>query len=410
VNRSELESVDAGAEAPSAAPPVEASAASSHIERPLAWAEKRLGLVGASLLVGCALLGLAALYGMPATKCINHGCWYQAMATDPWHVDTSNPLRLRFLTPWVAYALGFRGKLYILFPVLLLALFLGGLYAYGRRRLGWRGSTALAFASAFATTTLIHSSLHFQGYQDATQYLLLLVAIAYGTSPVVAPLAVGLGVMSHESTLFHLPWVAQMMWRKKRGFLGFACASVVVGALIAATVFVRRALEAHGGSLYASNEYLSAEHVLYTLRDIARMFPIGVFMALRALWVVPLAAAWISLRRRDFSNLFFLAVIVGSAFLQLLIAWDTSRIVAMAFPAVIFGATTLTNAWGEALLARRLWLLVVANLLLPNYYIGGNNALPYLPVPVAYVVEHGLGIDVEKRWWGDCAYNKCNPS
>jgi len=371
--------------------------------------EKRVGTVGASVLVGLLLLLAGAVYVMPAAHCINHGCGYQEIATDPWHVSNSNPLRMRLLTPLLAYALGFRHERYIAFPMALVGVFLAQVYMYVRKRAGCSPLTALAVSTALATTTLLAHSLHHSGVQDPMQYCLLVAALANAGNPIIAPLAVGLGVMSHESTMFHVPWVTIAIWRERRSLGSFVTACVTMLVLIWIVFRIRAGIATAGGTLYTEQAYLSISNVITVVHDIALLFPLGTFMSLRAVWFVPIASAWVCWKGRHFSNLFFLAVIVGSAFSQLLLAWDTSRIVSMAFPSVLVGAGILKQAWGERVLAHRVWLVVVANLLIPQYLVGGSVAVPYLPLPVAYAVRHYLDIDIEKRWWSDCAFNNCRP-
>ena len=262
--------------------------------------EKRIGTVGAALLVGLVLLLAGAVYVMPAAHCINHGCGYQEIATDPWHVSNSNPLRMRLLTPLLAYALGFRHERYIAFPMALVGVFLAQVYMYVRKQAGCSPLTALAVSTALATTTLLAHSLHHSGVQDPMQYCLLVAALANAGNPIIAPLAVGLGVMSHESTMFHVPWVTIAIWRERRSLSSFVTACVTMLVLIWIVFRIRVGIASAGGTLYTEQAYLSISNVIHVVHDIALLFPLGTFMSLRAVWFVPLASAWVCWKGRHF--------------------------------------------------------------------------------------------------------------
>jgi hypothetical protein len=363
------------------------------------------GTVVVPLLVGGTLLGLASLYVTPATTCINHGCLYAELADSPWGLHPSNPLRLRWFSPFVAHYLGLTGGRYIVLPLLALLAFLAGVYAWSRSN-GYRPSTSVGMTAAMASTMPVVYTLHFEGYSDAMSWLLLLAAMASIRRPWLWPLAMGAALLNHESTSTALPAMALFCWARRPGLRSALIGTTAAIAIAVACMKLRsNVLTGSVASAYVASSYLNVENARFCLKQTVKLMPLGAFMAFKLLWYLPIAAIFVHLRdRRWLEALTILGFIAGATSLML-VAGDTTRLFVEAFPAILLGATGLRDHLGEAAFDRLLWKLVLFGLLVPTFFVAWEAIIPFLPLPVTWLFEHVFSIDVAKRWWLDVRYN-----
>jgi hypothetical protein len=359
------------------------------------------GSVVVPLLVGATLLGLASLYVTPATRCINHGCLYAELADSPWGSHPSNPLRLRWLSPFVAHYLGLTGGRYIMLPLLVLLAFLAGVYAWSRSN-GYRLSASVGMTAAMASTMPVVFTLHFQGYADAMSWLLLLAAMASIRRPWLWPLAMGAAILNHESTIAALPAMVLLCWARRPGLRSALVGTTAAIAIVVVCMKLRSAvLPGSVGSAYVTSYYLNVENVRFCLMQTVKLMPLGAFMAFKLLWYLPLAAIFVHIQaRRWLEALAILGFIAGASSLML-VAGDTTRLFVQAFPAILLGADGLKDHLGEIAFERLLWKLVLFGLLVPTFFIAWEAIIPFLPLPVTWLFEHVLSIDVAKHWWLD---------
>src|SRR4051812_47965068 len=95
--------------------------------------ERKYGIYLSSIIIAFVLLCFAALYVTPALSAMQLGRGYASLSTDPFNFSEQNNLRFRILTPFLAYCVGLRGSLYILFPLIITWLFLSTIYYYLRK-------------------------------------------------------------------------------------------------------------------------------------------------------------------------------------------------------------------------------------------------------------------------------------
>src|ERR1035437_1817416 len=140
----------------------------SKLDTNLLTLELKLGPYITSLIVAFVLLCMAAIYVTPAFAPMQLGRGYASLSINPFDFSKQNNLRFRILTPVLAYMVGLRGSLYIIFPLIIALFFLSAIFYYLRRQ--------SSPAESFLITTLICFSspilflLHFQGYVDVTSY------------------------------------------------------------------------------------------------------------------------------------------------------------------------------------------------------------------------------------------------
>ena len=71
----------------------------------------------------------------------------------------------------------------------------------------------------------------------------------------------------------------------------------------------------------------------------------------------------------------------------------------LAFPAIIIAAVEIRDYWGRDIFLRRIWILILLNLLVPQYFVGAGVQIPFLPLPLALFLKYYMDIDVWELNW-----------
>jgi hypothetical protein len=355
-------------------------------------AESRWGRWGAAALWAVVLIAIAAVYVTPALHGVNHGDLYTQLANVPFAPSNScNPLQSRILTPAVAHILGFTGWRYILFPLLMGALLLALVYA-GFRRENFEPSECIAAAALIAFSSPLLFLLHFQGYTDTTTYVLVYAVLLCADRPLIWPVLFAAAVLNHESALFLLPWLLLFTLWRPQGWKKTAVGFALLAALLLGVRSYQNEIYRLCPGAFSPATYFERRRIWANLRGIALFFPWGFFEAFKLFWFLPLAAATVLWARARKAEALLLTLPVLGALAQLPLGTDTSRLMGLAFPAVLLSLTPLREAWGAGF-NQRLWMLILLNFLVPQYYVGQHLAIYLIPLPVSLLLHLFFGID-----------------
>ncbi|GAB4339731.1 MAG: hypothetical protein Kow0099_15100 [Candidatus Abyssubacteria bacterium] len=365
------------------------------LSRKLEEAEKRFGLHITAMMIGLLLLASASVYVTPALHTINHGVNYQKLSSAPLDFASGNPLQLRILTPLLAHVLLFRGNRYIFFPLLMGLLFMAAVYLHFRKEDSAAESLGATALMAFSTPVLF--TLHFQGYTDTTSYLLLWLCLTMRNLPLQASLF-SLALLNHESNAFALPFLLYRPWEEN-----FSLRKMLVHAIPYCIAFVpfllyHRFVISQANVVYSPDFYLNKERIIVSIRSIFRLMPIGIFEAFRLFWLIPLYAAYLTFRKKQYGSTAWLILVILCSASQLLLATDTSRLLGLAFPAILLGAKILKTELPPELFAKGLFLLLLLNFFVPVYYVGQHHMIPFFPLPVSIILKL-FGIDAWQLYW-----------
>jgi hypothetical protein len=137
---------------------------------------------------------------------------------------------------------------------------------------------------------------------------------------------------------------------------------------------------------------LDGEQISRNLRTIGLFFPWGLFEAFKLFWFLPLAGAATLWARGRKAETILLTLPVLSALGQLPLATDTSRLMGLAFPSVLLSLKPLREVWGASF-NKRLWMLILLNFLVPQYYVGQHLAIYLIPLPVSLLMRFLFNVD-----------------
>ncbi len=359
--------------------------------------ERRFGAWGVCLLFATMLLCVAALYSAPAIRLVNHGILYGEASRAPFEASAS-PIRFRPLAPVLAYCMFLRGDAFIVLPLLAGIGFLA-VVMRGYRRSGFAGSECVAMGSLLAFSSPILFTLHFAGYVDTLSYLVLAIAMIFAGSDLVVGACVALAILNHEANAFLLPWLVWHTGRRREGWARRARLGVSIAAALFLAAYVRAVIARHAPITWTPGFYLNAPYLRENALLNVRGAWLGLFMAFKCLWVLPLLAGvdqWAKGRRAEVASL-LLATLGGVA--TLIITSDESRLPAIAFPAILSGAALLREVVAPPIFGRVLWALLLVNLLVPQYYVGQSRPVVLYPLPVALGLK-ALGYDPWADWLG----------
>jgi hypothetical protein len=346
------------------------------------------------LLVALALLAAACLYVNPARRCLTLGVSYAELARHPFSLSPDSPVGYRRLTPAISYCLGLRGEGIILTNLLIALALLYAVYRWARRTLPQPGDAF--FAAAFLAFSMpVLSTISFGGYCDALTYLLaFLMWRARRRSWALAGLLF-LGLLNHESTTFLIPWFIFLRATETDG--GKRGLGVQIGYIALAVALYagyRHLITQQGPSTMTPGFYLGPikHDLLYWVRPAAANWPIGLFSVFKLLWVLPILAA-VASRREGGRSLFRSQVLLlCCAAAQLFLAYDTTRLLTLAYPVMVF---SLAYLFARDVFGIRRWAgwLLLANLAVPQFHTAGRIvAVLYSPLALAWGRLAGLVI------------------
>ena len=331
-----------------------------------AGAPWRLILIGAAAVA----LALAALYRFPphALPCgpfdpQREGARVPSLLAqlhDPVHWDhnfeyawaqrsLTHALAWRLVIPVVCHDLGLTDLEYLWVPWIGALALLGAVawYAWQATREIERVVLVLAF---FVTASAWSSSVGVLGCMDSW-YLLALLGFCFSRSPVVGLMACLCGPWIDERFLLALPLCAALRCEEKRWWLP------VLGIL--PYLAIRLAAVAAGDDSVGGHLQL----VSAPLGRFALWLPIGWWHGWRAGWVVVAAGLVLFWWPRRTTQVWLLAAgMLGLAATGLL-AWDSSRSIAVLLPWLIVGASRYRGpSWP-------LWLLAAVNFIVPAAFV-----------------------------------------
>jgi hypothetical protein len=353
--------------------------------------ERKASVYVVALGTGVLLMALARIYIYPAVEAVNHGQTFVALANEPFNYSLNNPLQNRILTPLIANYVGFYGARFIDFVRYIGIAFLALIYIAARKN-DLRPATALAASAIFAFTSPIVFFVHFAGYTDITSYLCIFIAMLTVRTIYVWPVMLALSLLNHEFTLFVFPWFfIYYLLNNKRSVLSVTFGALGIGLSIlpwyAWVLYVSTKMNPE----YAPSFYGQVD-MMQNVRLIAANLYTGCFASFKIAWALPIVATYYHLKHRRFGEIFLYAAILACTLLQLLIAHDTSRLMALAFPLIWLGFITVAKELPPILGTSVLLGLVVANIFVPTYYIGQNQEMQFYSVPATRILDRiGVG-------------------
>ncbi len=356
----------------------------------LLYLEQKFGIYFSSLIIAFILLCIAAIYVTPSMAPMELGRGYASLSIAPFDFSEQNNLRFRILTPFMAYCIGLRGPLYILFPLIIASLFLSAIYFYMRKTQAPSESLLITMLICFSSPILF--LLHFQGYVDVTSYLLILLMIIFIKKISIWIPLMTLLLLNHESNLFIIPGLLYFYHINTSNKTN-AAFNAILGFVLAFIPFwlYRKYITEVSPVDYNFEMYYS--QIKENIKSIAIHFPIGFFYAFKLFWLFPVFAIYYLWKEKNQQQLMLYTILTLGVLSQLLFASDTSRLIGLAFPVILFSASKIKQQWGTELFLKRIFYLILINFLIPQYYVGQSVMIRFYPLPSSLILKYFGGIE-----------------
>jgi len=352
--------------------------------------EKRYGLALSSLVIALVLFVFALILVTPNVSIHPNslGSDYQQLAEHPLAFSENSRVQYRILTPLLANVLHLRGAMYAYFPLLVAVLFIAGVYWHFRTSASPLFSVAVAGMVALNAPVL--NSFAFVGFPDTLAYLLFFACLISNNLALQCA-AFGLALFNHDNALFALPFLVYRPWTNEP-VRKTAMRLVLFLVAFVPVILYRKYVDSHMTTAFTPGFYLNKESIADNLKCVARYAPLGIFETFRLFWFVIPVALYMQVRSRRWGDVAWLVLVVLLPFLQLVLAQDTSRFFAMAFPAILYSAKLLHTHYGDLVSRKMLWLLLAANLWVPVYFVWERHVDFNLPGPIFLLLKL-IGID-----------------
>ncbi len=348
-------------------------------------AERILSRYIVGYLLAIIFLSIAHIYVTPAQGPIIHGEGYAWLAQNPFDFARGHELQNRILTPLMAHYVGIRTPfMFMMFINMICAFFIATAYVACRHEELPPQIAALA-AAIFAFSSPVFFQIHYAGYTDITSYALVFLAILTVRRRFLWALFLMLAMLNHERNIFVYPWfIFYYFLRNDRRFLRTAWAgTMMVLSLVPWRLYVQMVASYKAPAL-------SVDHYLDlnwwgTFGSISAHLYTGFFQTFKLMWALPAYAIIIHARRKDFAEIALYCMIVGSAFIALFFATDTSRLLSISFPVIWLGFIALAKEWDAPTFYRRVALLFLLNLFVPQYYVGQQREYRFHSLPASWL-------------------------
>lgn len=331
--------------------------------------ETRFGRWGWMLLVVLLLMMAASIYVRPGTNYYGHGVSFEALSRNPLDLRNGNVLGYRIFTPLLAYLIGLRGRPFILLNLVFAAVTLGAVYRYFRARSPQPGD-ALFGAMCLAFSSVVLITIYYAGFCDAFTYLSVFIMWRWRHRPLVMYPFLLMGAFNHEGALFVIPWFVYLKLAESPRKLA-TVAELIVGlsVVVAAFMLIRRWISLGQDLGLFAGTYLSPllKDPLVMVRYAHQFYWLGFFGVFKALWVIPFIAAvamWKNGRKKDVYGMIILMLCAAA---QLLVAYDTTRMLTLGFMVMIVSLEYLF-VFGPSTFRRWVPWVFLFNLFIPQLY------------------------------------------
>lgn len=356
------------------------------IETAALYLEKTRGVHIASFLIAFALMVIACIYVRPAIDVVALGRGYAALSQNPFG-DTPSPLGFRILTPAISYVLGLRGKLIIITNLLIALSFLAVTYRFFRKNLD-QLNDALFATAVFAFSLVTLTTIYYGGYCDSLTYLIVLLMWMFRSKLLPCSVLFFLGLLNRESIVFLLPWFLFLQVSESTEKIKVVIKSVILYSLSVGIYFAFRMWVASFREVEFSTDYYFSpfsDNFLSIFKKSYGNQLIGIFSVFKAFWIIILIAFYSIWKRHQFNQIISIALLMFLAWLQVFFAWDTSRLMTLAFPVMFI---SLLHVFENNTLGFRSWCrpVLMLNFMVPQLYTA-EQILEYMNSTIGKLLD-----------------------
>ena len=339
-------------------------------------AEHRYGKVTIMLLIGCIFLLLAALVSTVNWQTSYHGNGFTRLSEHPFDLENENDLRYRILSPLLGYLLFLRGPLFKFFMLAVLALFFGFIYFFMRRD-KYYPSESIGITALCVFSTLSFYQFYFPAYVDPLSFLLILFFMFFHRKTPINIILLSLMLFNHENTIFLFPFFYFLSVNGDFSTKNFIRISLYFFIAIVPYLIFRKIISMHSIVEYDASYYFDSHNMEWSRQHVLPHLLSGIWQAFRLTWIFPLAAIIVDVYEKRYREIFLILVAVLFVLMQMVFAWDISRLVGMSFPIIIISAMRMKTFLGYRKFLLVTYSVLLINFFIPAYCIGALDPIPY---------------------------------
>ncbi len=339
-------------------------------------AESSLGRLTVSIFLGLSLLFIAELIYSVRFETFYHGNGFTRLSLHPFEMEGENDLRFRILSPLLGYILYLRGPSFKFLMLFVLAVFFGLIYFFSRKK-SFSPTEALGITMLLVFSTLAFYQLYFPAYTDPTSFLLILLFMNFYRNIKTATLLLMLLLFNHENTIFLFPFFFLLMMNGDMKSGNFT--KTILAFLIAGIPYIiyRKIISSHAEVNFTFSYYFDAGNMKWTREHVLPHLLQGIFQAFRLAWILPIIAIGVDIYEKRYKEILLMCTVFFFVLLQLVIAWDISRLVGFSFPVILIAASRLHAFLGTKKFLLIVYSIFILNFFVPAYCIGALDPIPY---------------------------------
>lgn len=342
--------------------------------------ETKYGRNTTALIIGLLVLAISAIYVTPRLHISDHIMHYCKLSLSPFDFSEDNPMRYRILSPILAYITGLRGTAFIFFPRIFCLFFSIAVFLYYRKKYTSPAETVIML-SLLCFSNVYLFSLNKAGYTDIVSYFFIFLAYIYLQRPLLLGLFLMLAIFNHESSLFLVvPLFVQAIAENKEKSAKSILLNFLAFTLpIALYVFFRKVISEYTVVHYDTDFYFSKSNISYSLKTIFTNIPLGYFYVFKLFWFFPVYFLFYSALKKQYKHILIIGLYLLFTLMQLIIAWDVTRLLCLCFPVMLYTAEKVRELWGTDKFVKFSLALIAFNFFVPQYYVWVDGPQPMMP-------------------------------
>lgn len=338
--------------------------------------ESRFGLPFSSVIIATIMFGLAMLYVQPVLTVAFHGIQFSALSEDPFDLSTANALRYRILGPLLGYLLFLRGEYFFILPLLATWAFPGIVYfCYRKKNLDAIDAFFLTCFVSFSCILLL--PIVAPAYTDIFTWIFIFLAFHFIEKIPFSALFASLALLNHESSFVMVPALVVFSYYKNKD----ALPKILIFFLLACAphLLYRSYVHFNSETTYDLSFYLSKSNVIFTMTKLVLFGPAAFFYAFKLWWIFPVYMVALTGYQKNYFQFIIQFLILGAALSLVIIGYDYTRMLVIAFPAVLLSYEWLMKKYDIEKFRKFTFIMILMNFLILQYHFNYDGAQPMFP-------------------------------
>lgn len=342
--------------------------------------EQKIGLFFTSLFIGSFLLLIAMLYVAPNFEMLYHGEFFARLSLNPFDLSDPNPVRYRVLGPLIGFVIQLKGHLFVYVPLIFALLFLAEIYKHYRKN-NFNIAEAVIITGIISFSCTILIPIKAAGYTDTITYYFLFLAFSRIKKPYISAIFFSLAMLNHECSIFLLPGLfAYYNYKTDSRILKFNKTVVLyLIALIPYSIY-RYYISKNAVVDFSLSFYFSKETIEHNFLGILPLIPAGLFFSFKLFWIYPILMIIHNLKIKSYRLTLLLMTIIIPVLVQLIIAYDVTRMLCLLFPAILISAEEYRIHKGTDVFTKTGMWIMLLNFLVLQYFVSSYSIHPLLPI------------------------------